>query len=1015
MGVMKLKIKSFFLRGLLFLFIGLFSFYVVNSVCYDESNCNNAVGGDCTPSGNCGIECDAAWSGSWGGTVLGCCVKPSTSSGGCCGCWIHYAMLMYGDGSYLGRCNYPNEPESSGGHPCQLAFSPPRDGNWHTCQAVTYGTNNDYSWLTIELSDSGTHNCYKSPNCRNLHGPSSLNVGQTGTYTATFDGNPGLFDRIGLVIYRSTCDNVFFNSAPSVSNPPVTRSFSWTPSSPGTYTAYCKSWNDGVEECRGDCVTGPPVYDCAGPNDRMTINVVTTTTTSTTTTTTTTTSSTTTTLICDGTDTSCGVWPACTNCNNQDGCYAYSTGCEMRNYYCINNPSGCGYSTSNRHTDYHNSFVNYCSGDSVRRHRRFHNYYCDGGSCLDHTSWVDDSLVENCNNRDGWTSYSCQSGNVRYREYRDYTCSGGSCTFSVTSTDSYDCDNEDDNAICNGNQLCQRDSSCSSGTCSASWSSCDTCNNNDRILDDNSWRDYTTCNSVPGSNNDNCNSVDRTCSASGCVNPSLFPGDAGSSACLSECTFSNIDGADGSELCSNGNWIGATCSGYSCSDDGTDDSSNYQCIDGDGCCPNGCNNINDNDCSTNCGNGIVESGEDCDSSTATYRCGSTIGMGNDGHEWKCDSVSTNCNWQDQGCTSGCPGFCSNCATLDLDCNTPPATCKREVSGTCGRTNYRFDSTCPNDEICQSNSCRDVVPQIISVTPPSGPYTIGDTINMQVRYSAGGAYSGSWGYLVECRMIDSGGCAIDVDRWSSASTGDTRTVTLSYTTSGSDAPGTWTLDYCVVATDYVSNGGWSSVQNRNDNFVVNPVPGTTTTTTSITTITLSTTTSTTVTTTTITTTTIPPGGCNNDNMCEPYEQCDCPILGCSWSYTPDEDNFECKDLRPLCIGCNYFDYCECGYDPDTADCTGGYTGVCSSDEDCGLNQQCDCPDSINCGMSVLNNNRCYDSCFSCTEIGSYEFCNSDWNRYCYTADPDPEIVNIIRSICASDAHSGYQILTTCPIS
>jgi hypothetical protein len=39
------------------------------------------------------------------------------------------------------------------------------------------------------------------------------------------------------------------------------------------------------------------------------------------------------------------------------------------------------------------------------------------------------------------------------------------------------------------------------------------------------------------------------------------------------------------------------------------------CLNGDGCCPSACNSVNDNDCSASCGNGVVESGEECDFSS----------------------------------------------------------------------------------------------------------------------------------------------------------------------------------------------------------------------------------------------------------------------------------------------------------------------------------------------------------------------------------------------------------------
>jgi len=131
------------------------------------------------------------------------------------------------------------------------------------------------------------------------------------------------------------------------------------------------------------------------------------------------------------------------DCDAKDGCYVYGNGCEDRDYYC--GGSVCTYTYSNRHTDYYGGWVNYCSGDTVRKHRMFHNFYCEGGTCTDHTSWKDDQLVEDCNLDDDWyntgdtqwiddPNNACKEKEQKKQEYRDYTCSGGSCTYSVTST-----------------------------------------------------------------------------------------------------------------------------------------------------------------------------------------------------------------------------------------------------------------------------------------------------------------------------------------------------------------------------------------------------------------------------------------------------------------------------------------------------------------------------------------------------------------------------------------------------
>ena len=105
-----------------------------------------------------------------------------------------------------------------------------------------------------------------------------------------------------------------------------------------------------------------------------------------------------------------------------------------------NKPEGtdCG-------SDYYDVFVFYCKEDEVWKHRQFHDFYCEGGSCADHTSWVDDQMVENCNNNDGWMDSGdkrwiddpgneCKEKEQKEQEYRDYSCSAGSCVYTVTDT-----------------------------------------------------------------------------------------------------------------------------------------------------------------------------------------------------------------------------------------------------------------------------------------------------------------------------------------------------------------------------------------------------------------------------------------------------------------------------------------------------------------------------------------------------------------------------------------------------
>jgi hypothetical protein len=124
---------------------------------------------------------------------------------------------------------------------------------------------------------------------------------------------------------------------------------------------------------------------------------------------------------------------------NKDGCYVYGNGCEQRDYYCT--VDGCKYDYSGRHTDYNDDFVNYCSDSTVRKHRTFHDFYCNG-ACSDHTSWIDDQLIENCDLKDGWYDTGktqwlpvgeCADKEQKEQEYRDYTCKDAACDYKVTN------------------------------------------------------------------------------------------------------------------------------------------------------------------------------------------------------------------------------------------------------------------------------------------------------------------------------------------------------------------------------------------------------------------------------------------------------------------------------------------------------------------------------------------------------------------------------------------------------
>ena len=115
---------------------------------------------------------------------------------------------------------------------------------------------------------------YKT-NCFNLTGPTTLTVGQTGTFSANFSSpQTDLRGRIGEGNFNYFADQWKAATFFSLSG-------SWTPTTAGTYLISCRAWNDSVAECRyGGGATGfptqvdtPPRYPCVGPNNYMIVTV----------------------------------------------------------------------------------------------------------------------------------------------------------------------------------------------------------------------------------------------------------------------------------------------------------------------------------------------------------------------------------------------------------------------------------------------------------------------------------------------------------------------------------------------------------------------------------------------------------------------------------------------------------------------------------------------------------------------------------------------------------------------
>ncbi len=89
------------------------------------------------------------------------------------------------------------------------------------------------------------------------------------------------------------------------------------------------------------------------------------------------------------------------------------------------------------------------------------------------------------------------------------------------------------------------------------------------------------------------------------------------------------------------------------------------CINADGCCPSTCNSTNDNDCAVRCGNGVVETGELCDTGIAA------------------------------GMTGACPTTCSPMGTCARASLTSGGTCAAMCTSTPITACANGDGCCPS--------------------------------------------------------------------------------------------------------------------------------------------------------------------------------------------------------------------------------------------------------------------------------------------------------------------------------
>ncbi len=306
----------------------------------------------------------------------------------------------------------------------------------------------------------------------------------------------------------------------------------------------------------------------------------------------------------------------------------------------------------------------------------------------------------------------CGNGAVEPGEVCDKNCpitcsDGNACTKDSSTGSASSC-----NLQCSHNSITScvsLDGCCPAGCNKTTDSDCSaTCGNGivepGEICDGNC---PTSCSDGVPCTKDQLVGSAQTCSAS-CSFVAITACASGDGCCPSGCTKNND--TDCSATCGNSVVeLGESCDGNcpaSCNDSDpctqnvlTGSAQNCsavctfpaitQCAGGDGCCPGSCNAAQDNDCTSKCGNGVVEPGEICDGNCPTS-C-------NDSNNCTVDGMTGSAQSCDVQCTHAA---ITSCQQNDGCC---PTGCTHASDGDCPVTIQCGDGVCSGPtESCPSN-------------------------------------------------------------------------------------------------------------------------------------------------------------------------------------------------------------------------------------------------------------------------------------------------------------------------
>jgi hypothetical protein len=264
----------------------------------------------------------------------------------------------------------------------------------------------------------------------------------------------------------------------------------------------------------------------------------------------------------------------------------------------------------------------------------------------------------------------------------------GCCPTGCTAATDADCSASCGNGTIDANETCDPPESCPAGcddgnacTVDSLTGSAANCNGTC------SHSSITSCSSGDGCCPTSCDSSTDTDCSVGCGNGIVEAGETCDppESCPANCNDGNACTVD--QLTGNSQNCNVACSSSAIS----------TCAPGDGCCPTGCTTATDSDCSSGCGDGVIEGGETCDPpETCPESC-------DDGNACTVDQRTGSV----QNCNVACShSSISTCVSGDGCCPTGcDSTDDDDCSVSCGNEVVEDGETCDPPGSCPT-SCDD---------------------------------------------------------------------------------------------------------------------------------------------------------------------------------------------------------------------------------------------------------------------------------------------------------------------